>query len=506
MKPSAKTRGIIAAGHPQTAAAATRIFEEGGNAFDAAVAALFATFATETCMSSVGGGGFANIVTADGQQQVIDFFCQTPRQKVLTHKLDFYPVDIDLGDTLETFHVGAGSSAVPGSVAGIYAMHKHLCTLPLKILIEPTIEIAKSGALVDDFQALDFKILETILRVHEDARPIWFRADDNLKLEGDYLQMPQFADFLDSLVHEGADLFYKGEIARKVAKDYAEMGGQLTRADFEMYQVNYNRPLKLPYRNKTVLCNPAPSMGGALIALAMQRLSEKIIDYHYQDAKHIETLYQVYQYHNRLHSNPDFLKNELKQQGWFTDYPETAKWGGTTHFSIADEHGNAVAITSSNGEGSGYMIPGTDIMMNNMLGEAALLPNGFHSWQADTRLTSMMSPTIVLDENQQVEIVTGSGGAGRIPGVILQVLHYLLDHKLPLEQAIDAPRLHLEHQVLNLEPGFSDNIGHINIKEDINRWGDKALYFGGVHTIQRLPHGFEAIGDGRRSGVIASTF
>lgn len=499
-----KTKGMVAAGHPQTASAAIRAFEEGGNAFDAAVAALLATFATETCMSSLGGGAFANVVTADGKAQVFDFFCQTPQYKRPENEIEFYPVTISIGDSKEDFHIGRGASGVPGTVAGIYAMHENLCTLPLHILTEPVIEIAKNGAYIDDFQALDFQILKAILEVDETASNIWFK-DNQLLKEGEHLYMPQLADCIDNLVREGQSFFYKGEIARKVAEEYARNGGQLTRKDFEDYRVRITPPLRFNYRNKTVLTTPHPSIGGALIALGMNELGKSNVKYHHQEVAHVKTLYEVYTYINDLHANPEKLEGELHKYGLSSATAETGKRGSTTHFSIADEHGNAVAITSSNGEGNGYVIPGTDIMMNNMLGEAALLPNGFHSWKENTRLTSMMSPTIVLDAQNKVEIVTGSGGAGRIPGVILQVLHYLIDHRLDVHDAVHAPRLHLEHGMLNLEPQLADDLSSISIKGNINRWAEPALYFGGVHTIYCKNNDYEAAGDERRWGVVRKT-
>ncbi len=500
-----KTKGIIAAGHPQTAQAAMRAFEEGGNAFDAAVAALFATFATETCMSSVGGGAFANVMTAFGEAQVFDFFCQTPRRKRPESELEFYPVTVDLGNTNEVFHIGRGASGVPGSLAGIYALHEKYCTLPIRILAEPLIEIAKNGAYIDDFQALDFQILKAILEVDETGRKIWYK-DGKLLEEGSHLYMPHLADFIENLVNEGQALFYRGEIARKIAEDYAENGGQLTREDFEYYQVNITPPLRLNYRNKTILTTPAPSMGGALIALGMRQLEQINVNYNYREAAHVQHLYNTYTYINDLHKNPEKLARELAEYGLTSLAADTGKRGSTTHFSIADEHGNAIAVTTSNGEGNGYIVPDTDIMMNNMLGEAALLPNGFHSWQENTRLTSMMSPTILLNDEGNVEVVTGSGGAGRIPGVILQALHYLIDHQLNVNDAVHAPRLHLEHGTFNLEPNLAENLSSIPIRENINRWEKPALYFGGVHTIHRKNGHFEAAGDDRRSGVVQHNF
>ena len=500
-----KTKGIIAAGHSQTAEAAMRAFEEGGNAFDAAVAALFTTFVTETCMSSVGGGAFANVMTANGEAYVFDFFCQTPRQKCPESDIEFYPVIVDLGNTAEEFHIGRGASGVPGAIAGIYALHENLCTLPLHILTEPSIEIAKKGAYIDDFQALDFQILSSILEVDETGKKIWYK-DGKLLEEGANLYMPHLADFIENLVQEGQSLFYRGEIARKITTDYARNGGQLTREDFEQYKVNITPSLRFDYKNKTILTTPAPSIGGALIALGMRELEKGALNYDYRDAAHVKHLYDTYTYTNDLHKNPEKLQRKLAEYGLSSAIAETGKRGSTTHFSIADEYGNAIAVTSSNGEGNGYIIPNTDIMMNNMLGEAALLPNGFHSWQQNTRLSSMMSPTIMLDDAGKVEVVTGSGGAGRIPGVILQVLHYLIDHQLNVNDAVHAPRLHLVDDTLNLEPNFAHDLSAISIKENINRWNAPSLYFGGVHTIHRKNNHFEAAGDNRRRGVVMSSF
>ena len=175
------------------------------------------------------------------------------------------------------------------------------------------------------------------------------------------------------------------------------------------------------------------------------------------------------------------------------------KWGSTTHFNIVDKAGNAINITMSNGEGCGYMVPGTNVMLNNMLGEASLLPNGLHSWTPNSRLSSMMSPTIVLDVLGQFQTAIGTGGGSRIPSMIAQVLHYLIDFDMPTKTAVDAPRLHNEHQELNLEPGFMGK--HLpNNQLDIINWETPAMFFGGVHTIHRFNQELQACGDKRREG------
>jgi len=182
----------------------------------------------------------------------------------------------------------------------------------------------------------------------------------------------------------------------------------------------------------------------------------------------------------------------------------TKKWGSTSHFNIIDEHGNAISSTFSNGEGCGFMIPETAIMMNNMLGEAALLPNGFHSWEPNQRLSSMMAPTLVTDVNGQVEIAIGTGGASRIPAAIVQVLHNLIDLGLNVEEAVHHPRIHCQDGVLNIEAGWSGQYWEEDESlKEVVQWDEPSMFFGGVHTIVRSSNGeLQGVGDGRREGYL----
>jgi gamma-glutamyltranspeptidase/glutathione hydrolase len=178
------------------------------------------------------------------------------------------------------------------------------------------------------------------------------------------------------------------------------------------------------------------------------------------------------------------------------------KWGSTTHISVIDDEGNAASVTTSHGEGSGYVIPGTGIMVNNMLGEEDLNPDGFHQWQEDVRISSMMSPTIVL-KNNQPEIVLGSGGSNRIRTAIVQVISNIIDFKMHVDAAVNSPRVHWENNVFNIEPGFSEEAIKA-IESDANQlilWNQKNMFFGGVHTVLETSPGIiEGAGDQRRSG------
>lgn len=493
----------ISAGHDLTADTALQILKDGGNAFDAAIAAYLVSFIAEPCMASAGGGAFANILTADGTLKVFDFFCQTPLNKRNADELEFYPIEVNFGETTETFHIGRGACATPGAIAGVYAMHKNLATMPMKDLVEPAILAAKNGVVVNDFQYLDFTLLEKIFAASNRGKELFFKDDKVLQV-GDTLKMPAMADFLDYMSREGADAFYQGEVAQKIVRDYRDNGGQLSLLDLKNYQVEIRDPLQFKFREKTIYTNPAPSTGGSIIAMLLNFISETPPHQKPWDFAHMNQVRKMLEKFIKVGTKPASIAAQLAQFNIFDKYNfnQTNRRGSTSHFNIVDKKGNAVALTTTIGEGCGQFVEGTDIHMNNMLGEAALLPNGFHSWEENVRLSSMMSPTLVLDKHNRLETVLGSGGASRIPTMIAQVLHYLIDYKMELNEAIAAPRMHLEHNKLEVEGGFSHQFDQKNFPYEINHWEKSSLFFGGVHTLNRKKNHWLAVGDQRRDGVV----
>lgn len=497
----------ISAGHEKTAEAASEILQSGGNAFDAAIAAFFASCVAEPCMTGLGGGAFANVFTAEGESMIYDFFCQTPRVKKTAAAVDFYPITVNFGTTTEIFHVGRGASGVPGAIAGMYALHEKLGSMPMRELVQPAMDLAKNGVVINDFQYFDFQLLESILKVDKQADLIFFN-NKQLKKVGETMKMPQFADFLDALWREGKNLFYKGEIAQRVAADYSQNGGFLQLSDFENYKVILRKPLTFFYKNKTILTNPLPSTGGAHLALFLKYLEQEKLPEQPFQTEHALTLFEVFKKLESAKKSPLGLighlekilgQNFAKEKN--TAKKSTNKRGATTHFNVVDKWGNAISLTSSLGEGCGYFIEGTDIQMNNMMGEAALLPNGFHSWAEDTRLSSMMSPTLVLNEMQKVEVVTGSGGASRIPASIAQVISYLVDYQMNVQDAVNSSRVHLEHGFFNIGKGFTSDFDDEKLGVEVHRWLEKSLFFGGAHTVVLDKNGLSAAGDNRRDGV-----
>lgn len=498
------------------------MFRLGGNAFDAIVAAILASFVTEPTLTSVAGGGFLLAHTQAGQDILFDFFAQTPRQKRNLDEVDFYPVEVNFGSVVQEFHVGLGSMAVPGAIGGLFHVHDKLGRLPRSVLIEPAVHYAKNGIEIDAFQAYCADILAPILLATEASRHL-YAPTGRLLQAGDRFFIPDLADTLIYLAAEGARGFYQGDMAQQLVKDCQEKGGYLTRADLENYQVIERQPLITAYRDNFFITNPPPSSGGALIAFALALLSQVELGSlefgstaHLQllaDAMRLTNLARTDGYDARLYE-PDVADRFLAaphlepyEKQLIANKLVTNKWGSTTHVSAIDGEGNAASATTSNGEGSSYVIPGTGVMVNNMLGEADLHPAGFHQWQENVRISSMMAPTMILDANHQPEIVLGSGGSNRIRTAILQVISNLLDFDMSVEQAVRSPRVHWEAGVFNVEPGFERLVvdrTQFPFNEQLELWLEQNMFFGGVHAVTRDASGALAgAGDQRRNGSVA---
>jgi gamma-glutamyltranspeptidase/glutathione hydrolase len=513
-----KTRGMIAAGDRATAVAGQAILELGGNAFDAAIAAMLASFVVEPTLTSAGGGGFLLAHTQEGQNLLFDFFSQTPRQKKPSAEIDFRPVDVDFGDAIQTFHMGLGAIAVPGTIAGAFRIQKALGRLPLAVVAEPAIAYAENGFSLSSFQ--DFcinQLLHPILLALPEGRKIYAPNQQLLKA-GDRVYMKDFANTLRQLVRYGDREFYQGEIAHQFIQDCQERGGHLSLEDLSEYRVIIRRPLQFNYRGYLGLTNPPPSSGGALIAFALSLLSEiDLAGFQPRSREHLDLLATVMRLTNVARQDgydanlyEDNIAEFFLQSSHLSPYQEELrnKFGSTTHISVIDSDGNAASVTTSNGEGSSYVIPGTGIMLNNMLGEADLNPGGFHRWPCDRRLSSMMSPTLILNE-QKPYIVLGSGGSNRIRTAILQVISNLIDFQLPIQEAIEMPRVHWEENVFNLEPPVSADLAEslqLTATENVILWQEKSMFFGGVHGVQKDRLGaFSGAGDSRRGGVVAES-
>lgn len=508
-------KGAVAAGHPVTAEAAKEILQDGGNAFDAIVSAHFCACVVEPVLASLAGGGYMLGQKLGVDPVVYDFFVDTPRNKTIVSGLDFFPIHADFGTTQQEFHIGLGSAAVPGSVRGMFKIHKDLCSLPMQRLLEPAIRAANQGVKFSHLQAMIFKIVGSIYSATTEAKETYTCStrDSGLVEENDLLRQPALAETLEGLGNEGYQLFYEGEIAEKVEQLCREGGGYLSAEDLKNYKVIVRKPTKVNYRSSQLFTNSPPASGGILIALALKLMEQQdVFKLKYGSSQHLDFLASVMAETNQarvdmLSSRKGELIDHLLEEKYLLHYQQavanrTKCLRGTTHISVMDAQGNAAAMTVSNGEGCGYMIPGTGIMLNNMLGEEDINPEGFHCWQENQRMTSMMSPSLLQLKNGTT-IALGSGGSNRIRTAILQVISNMVDFGMSPQQAISASRIHYENDLLNIEPGFTkkqlDLLNGSYKKQQ--HWNEQNLFFGGVHAVNYDGNIFKAAGDSRRDGV-----
>jgi gamma-glutamyltranspeptidase / glutathione hydrolase len=508
------TIGSIAAGHPLTAEAAAEALRAGGNAFDAALAAMCAACVAEPVLASLGGGGFLLARPADEPPSLFDFFAQTPRRRRAPEELNFYPILADFGDATQEFHIGIGSIATPGAIAGLVAIHRELCRLPLDVIVAPACRYAREGVIINRFQHDIAEIVAPILRASPAAFALYADPDQAERLApiGARVRNPPFAETLETLARDGAGPFYLGDRAQRLVRDCAELGGHLSAADLAGYRVERRPPLIHDYRGARVYTNPPPSQGGFLLGVTLTLLERIALDrWEHRSPAHLHALAVAQDLTQRLRrEQPSGLTGETS--GLDPEILEIYRRlmdgaavfsRGTTQISVADREGNLASLTLSNGEGAGYVLPGTGIMLNNMLGEEDINPHGFHRWPTDRRISSMMAPTL-LALSDGGWMVTGSSGSNRIRSAILQVIDNLIDFGLDLETAVAAPRIHCENGVLNIEPPIPaatvDALGHR--WPGLKVWNRGSVFFGGAHSVAVASDGTTTgAGDPRRGGT-----
>jgi len=515
-------KGAIAAGDSETAAAAAEMLADGGNAFDAVLAALCVAPVSEPVLASLAGGGFLLARPAEGEPVLYDFFCQTPRSKRPAGELELYPVDVDFGTTTQEFHIGMGAVATPGVVDGLFAVHGDLGRLPMGRIVEPAVRLARRGVPISPLQAHILDVVAPIYVATGSERDLFEsrRKPGQVLREGETYRPAAMGDTLEALAREGRDLFYRGGVGRQFV-DACAKAGALTMGDLEAYEVIRRRPLKRDWRGAQVLTNPPPSSGGPLIAfaLAMLELSD-CPPQGPQDAGWLMTLADAMAVTNEVRSGCELdegcddakvarlLSDPLVAEYRAAMAGRALKQGGTTHVSVIDAEGNAAAMSLSNGEGCGHVLP-CGIMPNNMLGEEDINPRGFHEWAPDTRISSMMAPTVVERADGRL-IALGSGGSNRIRTAILQVLLNVLGFGMGLRAAVEAPRIHFERGLLNVEAvgaagGFDrDRIAALtDAFASKELWDDFSMFYGGVHAVSLSQESgeFGGAGDPRRGGV-----
>lgn len=495
------TPGLVATGHPLVTAAAAEILNSGGNAFDAAVAAGFAAAAAEPALTSLGGGGFMLARSAEGTARLFDFFVDTPgrgleREDLVPH---FVPVTLRFPASEQDFNIGLGSVAVPGNLAGYLQIHEALGRLSLHTVVGPGVRLARDGVPVTPRQAYMLGLLAPIFTLTEGSAAV-FAPEGRMPREGDLLRNPDLADTLERLSEDHGKSFYEGAIAQRVASDMSDGRGLLTAADLAAYRVVERDPLSFEYRGRRILTNPAPSFGGSLVAMSLELLGQLDVgSMRWGSPDHMLAWVGAMQEVDALRSRGKRSLGHVSEAEFGAAAGRVRSFmRGTTHVSVADREGNVASMTTSNGEGSGYVVPGTGVMLNNMMGEDDLHPDGFHASPPGLRVASMMAPTLVL-EGDRVSLVAGSGGSKRIRTALMQVISSVVDFGFSVRDAVEAPRVHWDGETIQLEPGLEDPeaVEALARLGPVNEWPDSDVYFGGVHAV--VP-GQDGAGDPRRGG------
>jgi gamma-glutamyltranspeptidase / glutathione hydrolase len=445
----------VAAGHPATADAAVEILEEGGSAADAAVAGCLASCVAETVMTGLLGGGHAIYLDArDGSVRNLDCFVAVPSGK----GGEMLRLQVPFGAELVHYAVGPASCGVPGVVAGMEALWRAAGRVPWARVVEPALRLARTGVALPPAHAACLAMLEPVLTMNRGAAI--YAPGGTLLAAGAVLRQPGLVEALRIVAEEGAAGVYRGTIGESLL---AVDGVTLTRRDLEAYEARWSEPVEVGWLGLRVLTRAGlsglPELLPRLPALRGLSPAERVLA----------------------------LVGALQPEG-----PETH----TTNLAVVDREGSACVLTSSLGLGSGDFLPGLDVHLNSMLGEADLVREPL---VPGDRMQSMMAPTLALD-GDELALAAGAAGGTRLRTALVGVLAGILDEGLDPPVAVDRPRFHASGGVVNAEPGV-DEEGLARLEGrgwTVRRWQGRHHYFGGVSAIGRTG----AAADPRRSGAV----
>ena len=529
--------GTVSAGDRHTAQAGAEMLALGGNAVDAALAATFTSFVSEPGLTSPFGGGFATICGPEMRPQAFNFFANAPgiglNLENAAEQCDFKAVEVSFGPTTQIFHVGRGSTALPLILPGLLHLHAKYARLNLSEIVQPAIDLARKGVRLSEQVAWVLGMLEPILRFTPPSEKL-IAPDGELIKPGERYNNPELAGLLQNIGETGNTSYYD----RVLVEHFGRPHGLLTQQDFDAINISQTKPIHIKIKHYDIHLNPPPTAGGLLIGfglLLLERLNPEIWSDELLSMQHLAAALAV-----TAKARGDYLDKALASATSADDYrqvsetflsaetitlwqnqfhhilyngidipePEPTQTGNTTHISVIDNQGWACSMTTSNGEGCGYLVPGTGSLANNFMGEEDIHPQGFFEVAPGTSLSSMMCPTLVLEGDKPI-LSLGTGGSNRIRTAILQVLAHHLLGKKSLGQSVHQPRMHFENNTLYLEKqgfGQSYKTSTINALRNMVHqaviFDEPNMFFGGVHAA--AAHNIGA-GDERRGGSVATT-
>lgn len=454
-------QAAVAGGHPATVAAGIEILEAGGTAADAAVAASLAACVAESVMTGLLGGGHAIYFDrATGRVRNLDCFVAVPGLGEEPRPAELIHLDVPFGAELVHYAVGAASCAVPGLPAGLEALSREHGRLPWKQLVEPAARLARDGVDFPPAHAACLAMLAPVMTMNEGAEI--YAPHGELLQAGARLEQPGLAGVLEELAADPATV-YRGSLANELLALSSERGGLLTPADLAAYEPHWGDPEEVAYRSWLI----ATRGGLSGMPETIPRLPQlRGVD---------ET--------GRVLALVDVFASPVEADG------------DTTNVTVVDRDGNACVVTSSLGLGSGDFLPGRDLHLNSMLGEADLLRGEL---VPGSRMQSMMAPLLAFDD-EGLALAAGAAGGTRLRTALLGVVESILDEGRSAAAAVERPRFHPAPTVVHAEPGVDGTaLDELEARgRTVRRWPAPHHYFGGVSVVSRAG----AAGDPRRSGA-----
>jgi gamma-glutamyltranspeptidase/glutathione hydrolase len=497
-----ESRGVAVASSTQLAAdAGTSVAREGGNAVDAAIAAAWVGTVAEPGICAPGCGGFATVWAPGADPVTIDGYIEMPGRGLPPERFGSGTIEvfIEYGGGV-TMHVGHGSVGTPGGPAALALASGRFGCLPWSEILAPAIAIARDGfpLTAPARHYLEYSG-EKVFGWHADGRAALHHPDGRLREAGDTIRVERLAESLERLARHGAADFYTGEIGRAIAADMAENGGLLTMEDLAAYSPIVRRALVGRVAGWTIATNPPPAIGGVTLGAMLGLMGGRPEGpWREDDVAHlIDVQRRVLGFRrDRVDLREDVAAAIEELRAAFTS-------PSTVHTSTVDADGLACAITLSAGYGSGVLVPGTGLWMNNCLGEVELNRRGLHAWPVGARLVSNMAPTVARSEAGAV-LSIGSPGADRITTAILQAFVNHAYAGMPLAEAIAHPRLHVEATERGPRVAAEPGIPRPEIDLPWRMLPGPSMYFGGVGAARwSETDGFAAAADPRRAGGAA---
>ncbi len=526
------SQAMAVSNSPEASAAAADIMKAGGNAIDAAVALGFALVVTWPEAGNIGGGGYTVVHMADGRSAAIDYREIAP----LAATRDMY-LDAN-GKVTNKSIEGHLASGVPGAVAGLTTLLEKFGTMPLARVMQPAIALARDGFVIDTALAGSMERAAEMVSRNSTGTPYF--PNGKVLAAGEKLVQPDLARTLQAIADSGAKAFYEGWIADSLVAEQKRGGGIITRADLKAYTPAWRDPITTTYRGHTLLAMPPSSSGGVTMTEAMNVLEQYDTVPAYGSTRWFHLVGSAFQRafidRNVKLGDPDFVKVPLEQltskryakalaatiddsRAAVTKELEPKMEAAarepehTTHYSVVDAQGNAVATTTTlnNSWGSGVWVRGAGFMLNDEMDDFAVQPGTANMYglvqgeqnaiQPGKRMLSAMSPTIVLDSAGKVLLVVGAAGGPTIITGTSQVILNVIDHKMTLADAMRAPRVH--HQALPDSLTYEDGGIAPSVLDSLKAMGygmRKLRALVNINAIMRVKGGWEGQPEPRRSG------